>query len=85
VRTSRLLRLCLAILLLKTVYAQTTTATLFGVVRDSTGAVMPRVRVMATQSSTGVLRFESIGFGNEEREAWIKKMTDHIEVVRGRI
>jgi thiol-disulfide isomerase/thioredoxin len=31
----------------------------------------------------GILRFEVIGFGNEESEAWIQKMIDQIEVVRG--
>jgi hypothetical protein len=36
--------------------AQTTTATLFGVVRDSTGAVVPQARVTATHANTSFTR-----------------------------
>lgn len=55
-RTSRLPYVVVAILLLRSAHAQTTTATLFGVVRDSSGAVVPQVRVTATQSVTGFAR-----------------------------
>ena len=44
------------VLLLRTAYGQTTTASLFGVVRDTTGAVVPQARVVARDRSTSFTR-----------------------------
>ena len=43
-------------ILFGTAYGQTTTASLFGVVRDTTGAVVPQVRVVARGQSTSFTR-----------------------------
>jgi hypothetical protein len=45
-----------ALLLTVTAYTQTTTASLFGVARDATGALVPQVQVTATNVAIGLIR-----------------------------
>ena len=52
----RFLYLLLGIAWLARAYAQTTTGILFGIVRDSTGAVVPQAQVTATQVTTSFAR-----------------------------
>jgi hypothetical protein len=53
---NRFLRIISALVFLAPSHAQTTTATLFGVVHDSTGAVVPQARVTAKNMSTSFTR-----------------------------
>ena len=55
-RLSRCLALILAAMFAATSPAQVTTATLYGVVVDSTGAVAPNAAITATHQSTGISR-----------------------------
>ena len=48
-----------------TVHAQVTTATLVGLVRDNSGAVIPGANVVATHEGTGVTR-EGVSDANGE-------------------
>lgn len=64
----RRLRYCcvlIAALLPVIVSAQVTTATLYGVVRDSTGAVAPAANVTATHQGTGASRDVATDAGGE--------------------
>src|SRR5689334_2361401 len=48
-----------------TLFAQVTTATLYGTVRDSTGAIVPGASVVATNDGTGVTREATSDAGGE--------------------
>ena len=50
------LGLALSLFLMGTAYAQTTTASLFGVARDKSGAVVPQAKVTAQNAGTGLSR-----------------------------
>ena len=50
------IRIALLFACVVSMHAQTTTGTLFGVVRDTSGAVLPQVEVKATQTSTSLAR-----------------------------
>jgi len=48
-----------------TLFAQVTTATLYGTVRDSTGAIVPGASIVATNDGTGVTREATSDAGGE--------------------
>ena len=64
-RQRALLLVALVLLVAASAYAQVTTATLVGLVRDNSGAVIPGASVIATHEGTGVAR-EGVSDANGE-------------------